>query len=104
VRHYQRRVFSLLTATFFLLAWFPFEEPAGAEKQVCFHDITSDISISYGNKVFELFPEIGLVPGHHKIVSLEPGLLLGNSLRDLSLPDLHFKNIKRRGPPAHFPT
>ncbi len=104
MRHCQHRDFSLLTATVFLLAWSQCGEPAGAEKQACFHDITLDISINPGNEALGPFPEMGLPPGHYKIASLEPGLLLENSFRDLSLPDLHCKNCKSRASPAHFPT
>jgi hypothetical protein len=104
VRHYQRRVFSLLTAAIFLLAGYQWGEPAGDEKQACFHDITLDFSINPGNEASELFPEMGLPPGHYKIASLEPGLLLGNSFRDLSPLDLNYKNCKNRAPPSYFPT
>ncbi len=104
MRHYKRRAFSLLTAAIFFLAWSQCGEPAGAEKQACFHDINLDLSINSGNEASDLFTEMGLPPGNYKIASLEPGLLLGNSFRDLSPPDLHCKNCKSRAPPAHFPT
>ena len=104
MRYCRHRDFSLLTATIFLLAWSHCGEPAGIEKQVCFYDIFFDISSNPGNEVLELFPEMGLPPGHCKIASLEPNLLSGNSSRDHRLPDLHCKNCKSRASPPHFPT
>ncbi len=104
VRDYQRRVFSLLTAAIFLLAWYQWGEPAGDEKQACFHDITLDLSINTGTEASELFPEIGLPPGHYRIASPEPGLLLGNAFRNLSPLDLNCKNCKNRAPPSYLPT
>lgn len=102
MRHSQRRVFSLFTAVIFLLAWSQFGAPAGDAKQACFHDITIDLSINPGNEASELFPEMGLPPGHCKIASLKPGLLLGNSFGDLSPLDFNCKNCKNRAPPSYF--
>lgn len=104
MRHYQRHAFSLITAAIFLLGWFQCGEPAWAEKQKYFQDVSLNISANPGYEASELFLEMGLPPGHCKIALLEPGLWLGNTFQDLISPYLHCKGIKSRAPPVHFPT
>jgi hypothetical protein len=104
VRHHKHRAFSLLTAAIFFLAWSQCGEIAGAEKQACFHDINIDLLINPENEASDLFPELGLPLRHYKMASLEWGLLLGSSFRDLNPPNFHCKNCKNRAPPIRFPT